>query len=525
MKASEVGVYAIRAIACVAIGFAACMIAASIALMIPSCAGKFSYGFVLRSPFIGMVLYGAAILGIWSIIECFSRRHPSWSARAEMFFLVSFCLSVYVFFIGLLPAMGQVPGAMTFDPAQVLRSIEAGRICYFHDIRNQGWCNYEILMSILGSVFNGHQQFGEVFQALCCAIALMPLFCLAERVAGRRVARFTVLLAGLSPTIVMYSTVLTSEIISSSLMVFAAYCFLEVFVGKHSTIDIVLMMFVGGVLLALSDLFKVIAIVFVVAAAVLLVVGALRSGNRGFVVRLMVASLVFYPSYRLVRHVGQTALSALADAPQKTIPDKKSSALLYELVLGLNIENEGFYSGKLAHDFVAMPVEKQQEFARETFCRDWKKYPMLMIRKFRNIHGSNNYHHGAVSTFSNVFKDKSGMWHVPRWIWPLTDSGTMFFKVVFLLGCIGLLLSASRSFVDLAPGVFSISIVLCFAVIEQLIEGHGRYKMSIYPFYFLIVPYAFVALDFMRKLVVRGLAHFKSVNAVFGKSGEPVVKT
>ena len=524
MKASEAGVLAIRIIAGAAIVFAVCMIVASVALMTPSCAGKFSYGYVLRSPFVGAVLYGAVILGIWSIIECFSRRHPSWSVRAEMFFLAFLCLSVYSFFIVLLPAMGQVPGAMTFDPAQVLRSMESGRVCHFHDIRNQGWCNYEILMSILAVIFKGGQQFGEAFQALCCAMSLLPLFRLAERVAGRRVARFTVLMAGLSPTMVMYSVVLTSEIISSSLMVFAAYCFLDVFAEKHDKLDAALMMFVGGVLLALSDLFKVIAVVFVVAAVVLLVVGALRSGDRRFVFRLMAAALVFYPSYRLARHVGQMALSALAQVPQEAATGKQSSALLYELVLGLNLESEGFYSGKLAHDFIAMPVEKQKEFAKKTFCRDWGKYPMLMIRKFRNIHGSSNYHHGAVSTFRNIFKDKSGKWHAPGWICPLADSGTMFFKVVFLFGCVGLFLSASRSFVGLAPGVLSASIVLCFAVVEQLIEGHGRYKISIYPFYFLIVPYAFVALDSMRRLIGRGLALFRDRNAIFKEVDDPEVK-
>ena len=503
MNKSDVGTLAIRAIACVAVLFAACMIAAGVALMIPSCTGKFAYGFVMRPPFLGALLYGFSLLGIWAFFECFSRRHPSYSARAEMYSLALLCLAAYVAFIMLLPAIGQIPETMTYDPAQVLKSMKAGKICHFHDARSQTWCNYEILMSMLAVVFKGGQQLGELFQAACCAVALLPLFRLSERVAGRRAARFTVLMAGFSPTIVMYSTVLTSEILSASLMVLAAYCFLDAMDLSRDRLNVVLMMFASGVLLAFSGLFKSTSSVFVIAAAVLLAIGALRSWNRAFLLRLVAAALVFYPTYRCASHVGQMVLSELVGTRQAAVaPGEVSSAFLYELALGLNVENEGFYSGKTAREFYAIPAAQRGEAVKAAIRRDWKKYPKLMVQKFRNIHGSSVYHHGAVSTFQVAFRGKNGR-REPRWVWPLADSGTMFFKLIFLLGCIGLFLSARRQFSDIAPGVLSASIVLGFAVIEQVIEGLGRYKVSIYPFYFLIVPYAFATVEAVWSSIAR----------------------
>ena len=173
----------------------------------------------------------------------------------------------------------------------------------------------------------------------------------------------------------------------------------------------------------------------------------------------------------------------------------KSSPYMYEFILGLNLESEGMYSGALARKFLDMSEEQRTDFFKATIKKDWKRYPGLMVRKFRNIHGANTYHHGSVSTFTSVFKDAKGRLHTPSWIRPLADSATVFFKLLFLLGAVGLMCSINRGGQFIAPGLFSTSLVLAFAVVEQLIEGHGRYKTAIYPFYFMTIPYICVWLD------------------------------
>lgn len=514
MKTERIGCFIVRLVAVAGVLFAMGLLAASVAVMIPAWAGTFSYGFVAKPTFSGMFMYGMSILAVWVVFECLYRKYACFSCRAEMFGLALFCLLVHVVFVELLPAMGQIPGAMTYDPLQVLRSMESGKICFFHEARNQGWCNYEIVMSMLATLFNGGQKLGELFQATCCVAALVPLFCIAEQTAGRRMARFTVLVMGLSPGVVMYSTVLTSEFLSAALMLYASFFFLGAMQERRRSSDVTLMLVLSGAFLGLSDLFKVIAVVFLAAAAVFVVVGVLRSGNRRFFLRAALVALVFYPSYRLTRHVGQHALLELAEQRQTASPSGSAFAvILYELALGLNVENEGFYSGKIARKFLSFTPEQQKSYVADMIRKDWKRYPMLMVRKFRNIHGSNNYHHGGVSTFRNAFKGKDGQRQSPRWIIPLADNGTMFFKLLFLFSCIGLALSCTRDFDFGAPGLLALATVLTFAVIEQLIEGHGRYKTAIYPFYFMTLPYMCVWFEKDNPVYVR-LARWVSVLAL-----------
>ncbi len=85
---------------------------------------------------------------------------------------------------------------------------------------------------------------------------------------------------------------------------------------------------------------------------------------------------------------------------------------------------------------------------------------MLMVRKFKNIHATHNGHHGAVNTFKSLFKDEKGRWHFPSWVYPLSDYGSLLFKVLFLFGTIGLLMSLRRPIDYWAPGVFSALMVL-----------------------------------------------------------------
>ena len=115
-----------------------------------------------------------------------------------------------------------------------------------------------------------------------------------------------------------------------------------------------------------------------------------------------------------------------------------------------------------------------------------------MARKFCNIHGSHACPAGAVSHFSIMMRDfprKEGGRYVSPRICLLADNGSFVLRILLLLGAAGAFLTARKSFRTALPGVFSMLVILGFAAIEQLIEGHGRYKVAVYPFYFMAVPY------------------------------------
>ncbi len=491
--------------------FAVLLILASVALMIPSCAGAFSYGYVMKLkhlPF-GVLAYVFAVLAAWAVVEFWHRRWPDVLGRWEVWFLVVGCFFASLCFImWLLPALLHGPGTMTRDPSLVLESMKAGKVCFTHSIRNQYWCNYEILCSILSVIFKGGLGFARAFQAAMCALAIIPVFYISEHVAGRKLARFVALAMGFSPSLVMYSTILTSEFLAASLLAFSALFFLKGCEANRSRKGVVACFVLSGVLWGGADLFKPMAFLVFAAIGVMVVLLLCLHGRRSRFAVLM-TGLVLLPTFHMTRKGGQAALAEIAGEPRlAAVGESALSGMLYELALGLNVAKEGFWDGRLARSFLAKSDRQQRDFVREMLLRDWRKYPKLMVRKFRNIHGSNIYHHGSVSCFTYMFRDKRGAHRCPWWITPLADSATSFFKIMFLLGAVGLLMSRRRPLSFLAPGLFAALIVLGFAVVEQLIEGHGRYKTAIYPFYFMVIPYACVLGEKVNSVRIRicGLA-------------------
>lgn len=490
--------------------FAVLLILASVALMIPSCTGEFSFGYVMKLKYIplGMLANVFVVLAAWAVVEFWNRRWPDVLGRWEVWFLVVGCFLVSLCFIRLLPALLPGPGTMTRDPSYVLKSIRAGKVCFFHPMHNQYWCNYEILCSILSAIFRGDLEFARAFQAAMCALAIFPVFCISEHVAGRRFARFVALAMGFSPTLVMYSTILTSEFLAASLLAFSALFFLKGYEANRSRQGVAACFLLSGVLWGGADLFKPMAFLVFAAIGVMAVLLLCLHGRR-YRFAVLMTGLVLLPTSYMTRQGGQMALAEIAGEPRLAeAGDSASSGLLYELALGLNVAKEGFWDGGLARSFWAKSDRQQHDFVREMLRRDWREYPMLMVQKFRNIHGSSVYHHGGVSCFTYMFKNKRGAYRCPRWVAPLADSATSFFKIMFLLGAVGLLMSRRRPISFLAPGLFAALIVLGFAVVEQFIEGHGRYKTAIYPFYFMIVPYACVLGEKVNSVRIRicGLA-------------------
>ena len=479
--------------------FAAAMQAASIAVM--------------SDWFGGMLGFAVAVMSLWCILGYLSRIGVLKSSTAEAFAIMGLCLAVQLLLIGMLPAMRQNGMAAAWDSRAALRAIQSGKICFTHNVRHQYWCNYEILLSALGNVFSPKLSVGQTLNALFCASVVFPLFKLSERVAGRGIARFASLLIGFSPAVMLYSTMLTSEFISAALLFYGFY-FLCDFLRRTDFRQAACPALLSGIFVGLSHLFKPITVLFMAALALVLFVAWLRCPRRTEALRIFILGIVVFVSSLAVRTVGQSSFAAFVDEPKIIDACDQSSTLLYELVLGLNVPTDGIYSSDLAMKFVGMDEAQRRRFAADVVKRDWRKYPGLMVRKFLNLHGSHLRPGGAVASFALSFRDwplvRGGQTFMPSWVRPFTDSGTMLFRFAFLLGAVGLLVFRKREADVFVPGLFSAALVLAFAAVEQLIEGHGRYKVAIYPFYFMVVPYACV--------------WFKRDNPVYVRIGELVRK-
>lgn len=443
----------------------------------------------------GTLGFAVGVMWIWCVFAHLSRIGVLRDGTREVLAIMVVCLTIQLFLIFLLPSLGQNGMAAAWDSRAALRAIQSGKMCFTHNVRNQYWCNYEIILSALGVVFKPSISVGQILNALCCVAVIYPLFRLSEPIGGRGGARFVAFLVGLSPAIMLYSTMLTGEFLSATLLFYGFY-FLSNALRCGESRTAVLPAIISGGLVGLSHLFKSITILYTGALVVVLLLAWLERMESSRAWRLCCIGVVVVVSSLTIRMVGQEALAAVVHEPQLVDASDKSSPLLYELVLGLNVSTDGIYSGDLATKFMGMDEPQRKKFVASVIKRDWRKYPGLMARKFVNLHGSHLRPGGSVSSFTLTFRDwplvKNGKNITPSWVRPFTDCGTMLFRLVFVLGAIGMFMCRKRSQEFNMPGLFAVLVVLAFAFIEQLIEGHGRYKTAIYPFYFMVVPYACV---------------------------------
>jgi len=483
MKVSKVGLVLLQSFCVSVIVFAVLRLIASM--------------FVMRSSWGGILSYGFVIALMWMFLELVNMKFPYWGHRYEILLLMGLCFLVYLFLIGVLPSLGRNEWATSADYQYAVKSLLAGKICHIHRDIYTYWCNYEIVLSTLAILFGSRLEVGQIVNACSCIIVVGLCFALVKRIAGVRTARLTALVLGLSPVLVMASTLLTGEFLAAAFS-FIAFCCL--FCVARETNGRVFMIVSSGCALGISYLFKTITVVFVIAVIVLSLLYLLYVCRKGSILRVALMLSLLLLSYIATKHMGQEVLSEFVGSPRLGYRDT-GDTLLYELALGLNISSGGQWEQNLERNLKKMSTLEKKRYLKKAIARDWKGYPLLMVKKFVNLHGSHNERVGITQHFTDYFRkknDKAKGWrdywirYTPKWIEPLSDAGMIIFEILFLLGAIGLLFSLKKTTLFWMPGVFSGLIVIGFAIIEQLIEVAGRYKIAVYPFYFMILPYVCV---------------------------------
>ena len=472
--------------------------------------------FVMESSFAGGVAYGFFVFFIWLVLDYWQNHWSGFSQRKEILVLLVLCLAVHLFLIKLLPVLGRNELGLAWDYRRALASMLSGKICYVHNVRHFYWCNYEILLSSLAAVFGGSLELGQIVNVFSRAMLIFPLYALSECIAGRRIARFTVLSIMFSPALVMTSTLLTGEFLSSMFM-FAAFYFAISMFKEREWRNVLAKALFGGVALGCSELFKTITIIFIIALIISGCMCALAFRDKRTVRNVAIGGLLFLLVSHMTIAWGEKCFAGIASAPQLVQSrETDEGGMYYEFALGLNLETMGVYNDELAREMRKRTPDQQKEKLKSMIVHDWRKYPDLMVYKFAKIYGSHCTSAGAVTPFTGYFRKKNGKgwdWYVPSWIEPLADYGMMFFEFIFILGAGGLLVSLRKSFANCLPGIFAALIVLGFTAILQVIEGYGRYRISIYPFYFMLFPYMCVWFEKDNPVYVRLAKWAKAVKA------------
>lgn len=488
----RISMFLVNAVLCVAAVFSVAMLAATVCT---TSVGVASFAD-------GVLPFLLLIATLWTAFE-YSGRVNGFVYRNEIWILMVIVLLSFLFCISILPALGQSCLYAPWDPKTALECMGKGKIVITHELRNQAWANYEVFLSLLSIVFGGTLSVAQTANAIAHTVVLYPIFALSERICGRRMARLVVLLAAFLPSVYFYAFVLNSENISSCLIMFAGYFVLTAFRRESTLGTALLQAFFAGFFLGVSHLFKGITVVFVTALFGIAAIACLRLTAKAFVVKVVFFVLLMIPMYMGTKYVAQKTVALLAGKPELCMAVAESSPLLYELTLGFNVASMGHYNHRLCQQFLKLSEEERWSFFKNRVKNDWRKYPEFMVKKFARIHGAPTQQAGSSVYFSWTFIDSKGKNRSPAFLLEWGDAGSLVFKFLFIMAVLGTCLCRGRSLEYLIPGLFSLIVILLFAGIQQLIESNGRYKISIYPFYFMVLPYMCVWFERDNPVYVR----------------------
>lgn len=452
--------------------------------------------------------YVAVVMLVWLVLEYGKRNLGHWFSCCEMWFLVFACFVVHCAMIAWLPEFGQVGMSAPGDSRAALMALNANKICHMHQARDINWSNYEVFLSALGALWRRSLSFGQMLNGVCHAMTLLPIYCISRRICGNGIARLTTILTAFSPTVIAYSALLASECLSSMLLFYAAFFFLNAMDCNDAHGNLALSAAMCGIFLGLSSLFKAIGFIFFVAMAISLALWIMRGVGYERAKKGILIFFIVIGCQSLSMFAGQWSLAALVRNDELINRKNEESVFVYEFLIGLDVKHDGMFSAELIKKIRSWDESERKRQLRDAVKRDWRCYPKLMVRKFCNIHGSHACPAGAISHFSKMLGDwprKEGGRYVSPLISLISDNSTFVLRILLLLGTAGVLFARGKSFRFVLPGVFSMLVVLSFAAVEQLIEGHGRYKVAVYPFYFMLVPYICVwfEMDIWHGLCVR----------------------
>ena len=473
--------FLIAAIALAGLLFAALVLSASVAVI----------GFKLPDAF----GYGVVILLIWIVFEGLGRLGGGRFRKYEPWIVMAVFFLFYVVIMLLAPEMGQ--RKMPYDSLRAQKSLEAGHIAFYRSLKFYYWVNYDLLLSILGIVFSPKLIVGQVLNAICRAAVLYPVFRLGERISGRRMARFATIATALSPALTLYSTVLVGEFLSVMFFLYAVYFFVVKSDWERFSANNLVLWLVTGLLLGLGTIFKTIAFLYFLAFMVFIAIVVLEKRKIRMALLLLTSMCAIGLAYKVVLGVRSDVFVAAREISKaRGEPGSFTDGVIYEMWLGLCVQTGGSYSPARDKAFRSAPKAEQSAMVKNMLLNDMKKYPEFFVYKFKRVWGSNDsagsilwwYRASCQNNCYNA-RDKN---YCPTWLMPLLRAEHLLVSLLFFLGASGFALAMyrRRRMDSWVIGVMSMTIVLSYAGMSMIIESHGRYRTSIYPFFFMLLPFA-----------------------------------
>ena len=336
------------------------------------------------------------------------------------------------------------------------------------------WCNYELLCSALGKLFGGNIQVAQYLNAFCAAAVTYPVFRLSEKAAGTGIAIFTSLLMGLSPVISVSGTILTGEILSAVAYTYALYFFIRTTEGgtfrEKMWYSALSGLFMGG-----AQLLKPIAIIFILTFLAIALVSILHYGRKNLLIWLSTLTMVF-GVFVYVGKYGQDVIIEVARPYRINTEGTLDRAFL----IGLNVETHGKYDSELSHRLHKMTSEEQRRALKELFKEKWRRFPALFGEKIDIMYSD--------PFFAWTYYERSiAPSFMSDWVRDLMCAWNFLVLLLVGVGATGLVVARHSRKNDI--GIAAVFVVAAFTAVLLLIEVNGRYKVVIFPIYFLLIPY------------------------------------
>jgi len=390
-------------------------------------------------------------------------------------FLLMAC--VFVVQVAVIRIMGFGTGQkMVSDYALAQAALEAGKVSCGHPVGVAYWHDYEILLSVLGMIFGPHLLTGQIVNALCVTLVVFPVYKLARRTCGGWLATLIVMLMGFSPVYLVYATMLTSEFLGATALLYALLALDVLMFNPGGAKRLLWHSVLCGVLLAISEMFKPLAILFlggmVVCAAMTWLCGC---RSKRSLVRLLLVCFLVFVAFGKAKEV----LSAVCDSTAGEAARSSATGVVpwRGLVVGLNQASRGMWSAEISGLAHSMTDEQAREFVINRARAEYRDYPHLFGEKFKILYATDSW---------------MGFWHnqttggtLPPVVSRVRDGGYLAAQWLFFAAAIGFLLFRGREWKDVFPVFFSALIVISFTLVIMVLEVQERYRVSVYPFYFL----------------------------------------
>ena len=369
--------------------------------------------------------------------------------------------------------------SMTDDFAMVEAVIKDAGVKIAHT-RTCYWANYELLCSFLGKVFCPDVQVAQYLNALCCIAAIYPVYKLSCRIGGRRIAIFTSLLMALSPITQVYGTLLTGEFIAAAAYAWAIYFTIELLEAQGAMRKCVMALWTG-VFLGIGNLAKPFAIVFLMTLVTLVIIDIIRLKWRN-ITQWLAALFLLLGAYTFLSLNGQYAILEMAKPQTIALYDQKD-AFVGLFLQGFNVETQGRYNLSWKNKVNSMSKEEKVATLKQMIRRDWQKYPALLLGKLDHAYSDPYF---GWSWYEKSIRPGA----VPVWVKKIICSWNLIALLFVAIGFSGLVMACRQTERKNLVGIV-VTIGLAGATLILLLsEAQPRYKMALYPLYFLLIPYA-----------------------------------